>query len=207
FASTLTAPQSSLVPVPHGLAPDVAVLAEPLAVALCALDAVPAPPARVLVLGYGPVGALVHAAVGQRWPEARVRVLETEPGRAALAERLGSLPDDDDAHDLVVDAAAFPGSVALAVARVRRGGTVVLVGLGSAPIGVSTQALVEKGVTLHGSIGFDDAHLPAALAMLAAAPARFAGLVSDRVPLSGLAEFLARSGPRPVGKVVVDCAS
>lgn len=220
FASELVVPAASAVVVPAGLAADVAVLAEPLAVAMSALDLVPASPvapATVLVQGYGPVGALLHAEVGRRWPEAQVLVVEPQALRRDLAAGYGAEIDRSPGTaavdpaprsagvDLVIDAAGYPDSVVDALARVRRGGTILLVALGGAPLGLSSQDLVEKGVTVSGSIGFEDRHLPAALAALAADPDRFRGLVSHRVPLSAFAAFLRDGGHRAAAKVVVEC--
>jgi threonine dehydrogenase-like Zn-dependent dehydrogenase len=90
FATHCLLPAPLAHPVPDGLEPDTAVLAEPLAVALHALGHVAAAPARVLVLGHGPIGALVHVEARRRWPAAEIVVAEPAPLRAQLAAALGA---------------------------------------------------------------------------------------------------------------------
>jgi threonine dehydrogenase-like Zn-dependent dehydrogenase len=209
FATSLTAPATSVVPVPDGLPPAVAVLAEPLAVAMSALDLLPAPVRTVLIQGYGPVGALLHGELIRRDPAIEVTVTEPLPLRAEIARAYDATVEAaprPDGFDLVIDAAGYPGSVADALTRARRGGTLLLIALSGAPLGLASQDLVEKGVTVVGSIGFDDHHLPAALAALAAYPERFRGIVSDRVPLSGFDRFLRDGDHRRAMKVIVDCS-
>ncbi|WP_150308059.1 zinc-dependent alcohol dehydrogenase [Planctomonas psychrotolerans] len=220
FASALVVPVTSLVPVPDSLDAAVAVLAEPLAVSMCAIDALPAGAESVLIQGYGPVGALLHSEITRRNPACSVTVVEPQAARRDAATTFGAAVTDapaDSGYDVVIDAAGYPDSVAHALARVRRGGTVLLVGLGSTPLGMTSADIVEKAVTLIGSIGFDDDHLGRAVDALAADPDRYAGLVSTRVPLSGFADFLTTSvlgasghgaGRSPDAlKVIVECAT
>jgi threonine dehydrogenase-like Zn-dependent dehydrogenase len=61
------------------------VLSEPLAVVMHAVGKLPRPPRRALVLGYGPVGALVHLEIARRWPQTAVAAREVDPGRRRLA--------------------------------------------------------------------------------------------------------------------------
>ncbi|MCU1444499.1 alcohol dehydrogenase catalytic domain-containing protein [Cryobacterium sp.] len=208
YATELDVPAGTVYPVPAGLDLDVAVLAEPLAVVLRALDGVTTRPDRVLVLGCGPIGALIVTELQHRFPAAAVAVSEPQPARAEAATRLGATvvaAPAPDAYDLVIDAAGFPGAVAAAFAAVRRGGTVLVVAIGDHPIPFTAQQLVEKGVTLMGGIGFDDEDLPRALAALAERPQRYAGLVTHRVDLTAFPEFLATMPGLNTGKVIVRC--
>lgn len=211
FAEAVVVPSVSARAVPESLDLADAVLTEPLAVARCALDLVRATPSRVLVIGHGPIGALSHVEARRRWPDARITVTEPDARRAGLARELGadavgSL--DDSPYDLVVDAAGHPESLAGAVRHAAHGGTVLLVALGHAPSGVTPAEIVERGLTLIGSVGFDDHHLDDAIAALHAAPARYRAIVTHRVPLPGLPAFLADpSTRRDAVKVLVGCGS
>lgn len=208
FAEALVVPSVSARAVPESLDLADAVLAEPLAVTRCALDQVRTSPARVLVLGHGPIGALCHVEARRRWPDARVAVTEPDPGRAALARELGADAPGDGPYDLVIDGAGHAESLTDAVRHASPGGTVLLVALGNAPSGVTTAEIVERGLTLIGSVGFDDHHLDEAVAALAAAPARYRPIVSHRVPLTDLPAFLADPSAREDAiKVLVDCAA
>lgn len=199
FATDLVVPASSLFPVPDGLPLDVAVLAEPLAVVLRALDALPAGAERVLVQGYGPIGALAHRVLAARG--VRVAVTEARQDRLDLAASRGAEPLDR--IDAVIDAAGFPGSVRAAVQAVRRGGTVLVVALGAHPIDVVAQDLVERGVQIATSIGFDDGDIPRALELLAADPEGYAAVISTRIPLAELPATLTGRADT-LGKLVVE---
>ncbi|WP_404444658.1 alcohol dehydrogenase catalytic domain-containing protein [Microbacterium marinum] len=203
FAEELTASAADVHPVADDALPlDVAVLAEPLAVVLQALRGVPAEARTVLIQGYGPIGALAHLVLRGRGVE--VAVAETHPGRLAAAVARGAVAAADGPKriDVVIDAAGYRGSVAVAFAAVRRGGTVLVIAIGDHPIDISAQALVEKGVSILTSVGFDDDGIPAAIATLAAEPAAFADVVSDRIPLDDLPARLTAPAPT-LGKVVV----
>lgn len=200
FAEELTVPASDTYPIPDETLPlDVAVLAEPLAVVLTALDGIPDDTRTVLIQGYGPIGALAHLVLRGRG--IGVSVIETDPGRLARAVARGA-EEVTGRVDVVLDAAGYPGSVRTALETVRRGGTVAVVAIGDHPIDISAQALVEKGVDIVTSVGFDDDGIPSALGILAADPVAFADVVSDRIPLDELPSLLVAPRP-PLGKVVV----
>lgn len=216
YADRLTVPAHMVHPVPAGLDLSVAVLAEPLAVTMSALDRVHQPPRSVLVVGYGPIGAFCHTEVARRWPEAPVAVVEPSPARSRLAAARGvpaaaamsDLPGKDAGpprFDLVIDAAGYPGSLSDALSSVTSGGTVLLVALSSEPTPVTPSAIVEQSVSITGSVGFDTVHLHRALDALAADPGSYSTLVTHRVPLADLPAFLAEGVQRTAGKVIVSC--
>jgi NADPH:quinone reductase-like Zn-dependent oxidoreductase len=90
-------PVTAVTPVPDSVPPRRAVLAANMETALNATwDAAPGPSGRIAVVGAGVVGALVAWLCG-RMPETQVTLVDVQPGRAALAERLGvgfALPTD-----------------------------------------------------------------------------------------------------------------
>ena len=209
YADALTVPAAMVHQVPARLDLADAVLAEPLAVVMSALDRVGGTPRSVLVLGYGPIGALTHLEVANRWPSAEVSVVEPSPGRAGLAAARGALVvgGDDERFDLVVDAAGYPASLTDAIDRASTGGTVLLVALSSRPAPVLSAAVVERSLTITGSVGFAADHLARALARLADDPEGFREVVSHRVPLAEFPTFLAGGTFRTAGKVLVRCGS
>jgi threonine dehydrogenase-like Zn-dependent dehydrogenase len=176
FAERVSVRADALVQVPDGLDPRVAVLVEPLATSISALrvDRVGGGDA-VLVLGGGPIGLLaVYAAVARG---ARVICAEPVDERRALAERLGAeavLPDAVDAApaeaDVALDAVGIERTWRAAVAGVRTGGIVTLVGLGQAEGPMPTGDLVRRGVTLRGHYAYTRGDFEDALALLAASP-------------------------------------
>jgi threonine dehydrogenase-like Zn-dependent dehydrogenase len=98
YAEQLLVQESLMLPVPNGLAPDVAALTEPMAVAYHAVRRGEVGRRQVaIVIGCGPVGLgviLMLKAQGVR----TVVASDLSPGRRALAERCGA--------DVVVDPAA-----------------------------------------------------------------------------------------------------
>jgi L-gulonate 5-dehydrogenase len=176
FAERVPVRADALVSVPEGLDPQVAVLVEPLATSLSALrvDGVTADDS-VLVLGGGPIGLLaVYAAVARG---ARVTCAEPVDERRALAERLGAatvLSDGADAAagaaDVALDAVGIERTWRAAVAGVRAGGVVALVGLGQAEGAMPTGDLVRRGVTVRGHYAYTRRDFEDSLALLADSP-------------------------------------
>ncbi|MCV7228112.1 zinc-dependent alcohol dehydrogenase [Mycolicibacterium komossense] len=211
YAGAMVAPGDSLYRVPAGLDTVDAVLAEPLAVVMCAIDQLPVrAPEAVAVLGYGPIGALAHAELSRRWPQASVTVVEPNPRRADLARSQGAdLGELDGAarYQVVIDAAGYPGSLEAAIAATAYGGSVLLIALGHAPVTVLPATIVEHSLHVIGSVGFDDRHIDEALAALAAEPRRYNAIVTHTVDLDRIPAFMAEGGMGESIKVLIRCAS
>jgi threonine dehydrogenase-like Zn-dependent dehydrogenase len=102
-----------------------------------------------------------------------------------------------------VDAAGYPGSLADALSMTANGGTVLAVALGHDPVEIVPARIVESGLTVIGSIGFDT-ELPEAVSVLAADPGRWRGLISETVPLRDAAGRLRQLIDAPsAGKVLI----
>jgi L-iditol 2-dehydrogenase len=175
FAERVPVREDALVLVPEALDPHVAVLVEPLATSLSALrlDGVEAGDS-LLVVGGGPIGLLaVYAAVARG---ARVVCAEPVDERRAVAERLGAevLTDASDAPaggaDVAIDAVGIERTWRAAIAGVRAGGVVALVGLGQAEGSMPTGDLVRRGVGVRGHYAYTRRDFEDALALLAASP-------------------------------------
>jgi threonine dehydrogenase-like Zn-dependent dehydrogenase len=118
FASHVLVPAGRVAACPDDLEPAVAVLAEPLAVAMHAVSRVSEPPGRAVIFGYGPIGALVHLELTRRWPGTTVSVAEPVAARLQLAEAFGAeraatttTPVAATAATTVTPAAAAPPAV------------------------------------------------------------------------------------------------
>jgi 2-desacetyl-2-hydroxyethyl bacteriochlorophyllide A dehydrogenase len=205
FASHLLAPVTGLVACPTELEPEVGVLSEPLAVAMHAVARLPVQVTEVLILGYGPVGALIHLEITHRWPGAAVTVAEPHPARRMLATALGAemLCSGQRRWPLVIDAAGYPGSLPDALATARTGGTLLLVALGHEAVQLVPARLVESEMTVLGSNGFAG-ELAEAVSALACDPDRWRPVISEAVLLDDAAERLPEltTSPAP-GKVVI----
>jgi 2-desacetyl-2-hydroxyethyl bacteriochlorophyllide A dehydrogenase len=108
-----------VVPIPENVPARRAVLAANTETALNALwDGETAPGQRVAVIGGGLVG-LLTASLAARVPEATVTLIDKDPGRAALARKLGILfvAPDSAPHDvdLVFHTSASEAGLALAL--------------------------------------------------------------------------------------------
>jgi len=168
-----------------------AALAEPLGVALRALTvAGDVAGARTLVLGAGPIGLLVVAALAHRGAASiTVGDVRGEPlERAAALGATRTLRVDREGpqaadYDLVFECSSAPVSLTSALEAVSHGGTVVQVGvLPDQDIGVNLAPLLSKEARLLGSWRFVD-EIDEAVTMLAA-DARFDEVVTHVVPMA-----------------------
>ncbi|MGK9166839.1 zinc-binding alcohol dehydrogenase [Inquilinus limosus] len=112
-------PAAAVTPLPEGLPPERAVLAANMETALnVAWDAAPRPGDRVAVVGAGVVGCLVARLAG-RIPGCAVTLVDTDPGRQAVAAALGvgfAAPEDAPSdQDLVIHASGSPKGAATAL--------------------------------------------------------------------------------------------
>lgn len=205
FAETVAVDPRTLTPVPDGVDDRVAVLTEPLACCLSALRlAAVAPGQQVLVVGGGPIGLLTVHACAVRGIE--VAAVEPVAERRALAARMGAsvvaASADDPAlpeADVAIDAVGIEPTWRGAIAKVRMGGSVTVIGLGQADGAVPVGDLVRRGIALRGHYAYTRADFDAALAMLAEHPPVLDWLTV--LPLEDGAEAFRRLVERPAETV------
>jgi threonine dehydrogenase-like Zn-dependent dehydrogenase len=187
FAERVLVREDALVAVPDGLADHDAVLTEPLATPLSALRAEGlAAGARIAVIGCGPIGLLaVHAA---RSLGLDVIAVEPVAERRRVADRLGAEETHADLAaiagrelDLVLDAVGIEPTVAAAIDAVRRGGSVVILGLAAETGQIPLADLVRRGISVRGHYAYTRADFAAALYLLADHP-----IAADWVTTVGL---------------------
>ncbi|MEC5151889.1 alcohol dehydrogenase catalytic domain-containing protein [Cryobacterium sp. GrIS_2_6] len=220
MAEFVSCPESTLVLVPEGLTIDLAGLAQPLAVGLHAARRSGVRDGdRVVLIGAGAIGSFVLAGLkslvsadvtvidfpGARLERARrlgaTRVVEAGADAAArVAEAIGPF-----GADVVIEASGAPGQLNNALAMVRKGGTILQVGLPSAEQLVDIHSLVMREITVRTTLahvcGTD---LAPALGILATTNLGTELLDSVR-PLDDLAEQLERLATgRLEGKVLFD---
>jgi threonine dehydrogenase-like Zn-dependent dehydrogenase len=162
FAERVLVPRRSLVPLPDGLDPRRAVLAEPLACCVGALAG--ETPERVVVLGAGPIGLLsVYVAARSG---AQVRAVDPVEARLETARKLGAT-DFDGPAELAVDAAGFEATWRAAIDAVGNGGQVVVVGLGAAEGTFPMATLVRRSIRVRGQFAYSRADFQQAVDILA----------------------------------------
>jgi threonine dehydrogenase-like Zn-dependent dehydrogenase len=206
YAEYVAVPQAQLVALPNDVDPEVGAYAEPLAVALRAVDlASPAPGDAVLVYGVGAIGLNVVAAlrvVGVEY----ILAVGRSPGRRRAAAAVGADDVLDSGEtDLVTwatdrslsfraafDCSGAPGVLAQTLSVLQPGGVSVQVALRSEPETVAVGALVGRGLSLVGSCAFRPTDFEAAVGHLLAGRVSGSALVSERVPLEQAPDALVR---------------
>ena len=209
---------SSLHPVPE-LDPEVAVLVEPLAVALHAIDrAAVSETDTVLILGAGSLGRSAVLAAHHRG--ARVVVAERTPARRGILRQLGAEAvcgtdrgdiiaavqelAGEDGCTVVVDTTGSSALLALALEVVAHSGCVVAVGISPESLSIPVALLSRKEVTLLGSR--NSVHdFPEAIRVARAHADALHATIGARVPFSRAQDAfrMVLDGSVP-GKVVVD---
>lgn len=168
FRRRLVCAAGQCVPVGDRVSMGEAAMAEPLAVALHAVaQAGEVRGRRVLVTGFGPIGAVVllaarHAGAGEvvvtevvEEPLAMARRLGAAAAVNVAAEReaLAAEERDKGQFDLAFECSGNPRALAQAIACVRPRGTIVQVGIGGA-FDVPMNSVVAKELRLAGSFRF-----------------------------------------------------
>ena len=216
-------PASRLHAVPAELAPSLAALAEPMAVVVHALRRGALERGqRVLVLGAGAVGLLAAAAArrlgaGEVWISARhphqaerarslgvARVLGEAESVAARLDALGR----EAPIDLVVETVGGSAdTLRPAVAAVRPGGAVSVVGVFWGELALDPMPLLLKEVSLHWSYCYDShagSDFAEAIRILALERDALAPLVTHALPLDEVARAFAIAADRRAGAVKVN---
>ncbi len=193
----------NLLPVPRGLAPEVAAMVEPLACCLRGVDKAGVQSGdRVAILGAGPIGLMLCACVADAG--GRPEIVGGRPERRELAPLFGAQPGDGEAADVVIEAAGSAEAWARALELVRPGGTAVFFGgrEAGATLSVDAYRLHYEELTLRGAFHHAPRHVRAALAFLASGAYPFDRLVTHRIGLEGLPGLFA-DPPRDLLKAAV----
>ena len=182
----------NLLPVPPGLAPEVAAMVEPLACCLRGIERAGVQAGQtVAVLGPGPIGLMLCAAAKDAG--GRVVAVGGRPGRLELAREFGAEPGDGQGADAVVEAVGTAEAWDDALELVRPGGTVVF--FGGRELAVDTFRLHYEELTLRGAFHHTPRHVRAALAFLASGAYPWEQLVTHRVGLEQVADLFADPPP------------
>lgn len=166
FADRVALPSRMLRPLPDALSLRDAAIVEPASVAWHAVRrAGDVAGRRVLVVGSGPIGALVVAVLRLKGA-AEIVAVDMYERPLAIARELGAdrtiLATDAEAiaavdADVVVESSGSPRGLASAIRGATRGGVLVMVGLlptGDQPVPVSLA--ITRELTLRGSFRFND---------------------------------------------------
>lgn len=220
LADLVVVPAEGLVPLPDSVTDQVAALVEPLAVGVHAVRRGRSEAGDwALVIGCGPIGLAVLLAA--RAHGLRVLVIEPSESRRDLALALGAEcafeAATEDARreayrltsktgpDVVFECTGLPALFGFAVTSARRGGRVVLVGIGHGVSELSSQQIVPYEREIIGSLGYRD-DLPVVVDMLADGLIDATPLITDVVTLEDAIERgfegLARSADASIKTLV-----
>ncbi len=192
LAEYLIVEADQLRKLPEHLPLSRAVLAEPLAVALHGVNRAgeAVENAHALVIGAGPIGILTVAALQLRGA-AKVDISDLHDSPLELAARIGAhdtynvsqaeVPANE-SYDIVIEASGSTAGLTVALRSVRRGGTVVQLGiLPSGKLPIEASMIVAKEITFAGSQRFLG-ELDEALELLTHHP-DLAAVISHTIPL------------------------
>jgi len=189
YAEKVIVDDRMLFALPDAVDDHAGTFVEPLAVAVRAVaKAAVAPSEPVVVIGAGPIGLLTGLVLREQGYE-RAVVLSRNPGRAAVAQRLGlttiTLDElrDADAPACVYDCAGTPSSAQLGVELLRPLGQLMLVGLSLAPLDLPAPLVVLKELNLRGVIAYRRGEFQEAIDLLATGRIPTDELITDVRPL------------------------
>jgi L-iditol 2-dehydrogenase len=208
FAELALLPEGACWAAPEGLAPEVLLFAEPLAVVTRAVGrGAPRAGETAAVVGAGTLGLLALQLLRARG--CRVLVVGRTARRLGLAETLGAEStvsgsggaaadaarrfSGRDGVDLVVETAGTAEAVELCLGQVgfvRPGGRVILTGLPHDPARIEFFWVVRREIDVRGSMIYRD-EFGEAIALLAAGQVRVAPLLTHRYPLEDIDQALA----------------
>jgi L-iditol 2-dehydrogenase len=222
FAEKVVLPTRILYPIPDSLGYEKAAFAEPVAIALHAVnlaegveigEAFQTPPTAApqrgsaVVVGAGLIGLLVIQALRARgWQ--RVVAVDLDHGRLALAERLGAEASyhanteglamilrahfGGDGADASFEVVGAGAPLDLAIRSVRRGGQVVLVGNLQPNTPFPLQEVVTRQLTLKGSCSCAGEY-PEAIRRIQDGSIQVEPLMSVNAPLAEGAEWFHKA--------------
>lgn len=184
FATYKKTREGEVLPMPAGLDPRAAALAEPLAVALHGIHQGRVEPGmRVMVMGAGPIGTLTIAALRAMGVE-DVTCSEPTDIRREIAGAVGATrvvhPDElhvpsiaepglvvDGACDVVLECSGNGNAMVAGLAQLKRAGTLVLVGAGMSSPQFDPNRILLNELIITGAFTYDKGGFEEALGLLA----------------------------------------
>ena len=218
FAEYVLVPRRIVFPLPDSLGYEQAAMIEAVSVALHAVKISPvAAGDTAVVVGAGMIGLLAVQALKIAGC-ARVVAVDVEPKRLEMAQKLGAdcvfnptatgVPaavlelTGGRGADLAVECVGANEPVRTAIASVRKGGAVTLVGNVAPEIGLPLQSVVTRQIRLQGSCA-SAGEYPEVIDLLAAGKIRVDPLISAVAPLEDGAGWFARLYRKEAGLMKV----
>ena len=192
YAELLLVPERiarrNVLPVPAGLASELAAMAEPLACCLHGVDVASVQHGdTVAIVGAGPIGLMLCACVADAG--GHPVIVGGRPERRELAPLFGAGAGEPERADVVIEAAGTEEAWDFALGLVRPGGTVLAFGglPGGSRVAVDPYRIHYEEVRLVGAFHHTPRHFRSALGFLASDAYPFERLVTHQVGLEGVA--------------------
>lgn len=198
FAEYVAVPVRQLFPLPERMAVRDGAHAEPLAVAVRAVEqARPEPGGDALVFGLGPIGLCVILVL-RAYGAGKIVAVGRSPGRRAAASAVGADVVLDSRETDVVEYAAEAGlafarayecsgdpqALLACIGSAEVCGTIVELALGRPPASFDMAAFVAKGLRMVGVCAYTGGEFGRALDLLGSGTVNADPLVTERVPLA-----------------------
>jgi L-iditol 2-dehydrogenase len=207
FAELVAVPQHILYDLPPTMTYEQAALVEPVSIAVHARHLTPIEPGdTAVVFGAGLIG-LMTIQVLKHTPAKQIIAVDLDEGKLALARELGAAhafnPKTTDVTaaikevtegrgaDVAFEAVGIEVTVRSAVASVRKGGTVTLVGNLARDVSVPLQAVVTRQIRLQGSCA-SSGEYPECLDLIASGKVNVDRFISAEAPLEDGARWFDR---------------
>jgi L-iditol 2-dehydrogenase len=218
FAERVAVPEQIVYKLPDGMPIEHAALIESVSIAVHAVGRVSIKPQDdVLVVGSGMIGLLVIQVLRNVGCK-RIIAVDQQPERLTIAGKLGAdeLVDattqnstariaeltDSNGVDVAFEVVGAGPTVETAIAALRKGGHLVLIGNLAPRIEVPLQAIVTRELTLHGSCS-SAGEYPRCIELMASGAIDVAPLITATVPLSEGAAWFDRLYNREPGLMKV----
>jgi len=207
FAEFVAAPRRIVYRLPEGLPFEHAAMIEAVSVAVHAASLTPVKPGdTAVVIGSGMIGLLTMQALRAAGC-ARVIAVDVDAGRLALARKLGAdealnSRETDAAKEVVrltggrgadvaAEAVGATEPIQTAIASVRKGGAVTLIGNVTPKVELPLQQVVTRQIRLQGSCA-SAGEYPACMDLMARGAIRVEELITARAPLEEGARWFER---------------
>ncbi len=200
YAEQIAVDESMVYAKPAGLAWELAALAEPLAVALHAVNLTPFDLMEtVAIVGAGTIGLLTLMAAKLKGA-GTVVITDKSRHRLEMARKLGadraiSVDEEDPVAvvkemtgglgaDAVIEAVGFAATVQQALALTRTGGAVTWIGNSAQLIELNMQEVVTRELAVHGSYAFNTGEFARSIQAIADGRIDVAPLIERSAPLA-----------------------
>jgi L-iditol 2-dehydrogenase len=219
FAEYIVVPARILYRIPDRLSFEQAAMVEAVSVAVHAVSRTPIEPgSRVAVIGSGMIGLLIIQVLRQRGC-AEIYAIDTSEDRLRMAAKFGATPipsspdgtakevirrTDGRGADAAFEVVGIEATVAIAVASIRKGGSVVLVGNLTPVVSIPLQAVVTRQLSLIGTCA-SAGEYPECLELIASGAVDVSAFVSAAAPLEDGASWFERlyAGEKGLMKVLL----